>query len=123
MPQGQVARGSWFWWRAFVAALIGVFGATIAAGGLWLIYIRAADWRPGFGHNDLEPVAVARFPEVGESLRWLERFAPARMTGSGACVFAEFATRAAAETAAASLTPAWNCWVAAGLARHPLADL
>ncbi|CAM4131172.1 membrane-bound PQQ-dependent dehydrogenase, glucose/quinate/shikimate family [Paracoccus yeei] len=39
MPQGQVARGSWFWWRAFVAALIGVFGAAIAAGGLWLILL------------------------------------------------------------------------------------
>ena len=39
MPQGQVARGSWFWWQAFVAALIGVFGAAIAAGGLWLILL------------------------------------------------------------------------------------
>ncbi|MDR2032705.1 MAG: 4-(cytidine 5'-diphospho)-2-C-methyl-D-erythritol kinase, partial [Azoarcus sp.] len=44
--------------------------------------------------NDLQPVACARYPEVAEALSWLGRLAPARMTGSGACVFA------AAESAA-----------------------
>lgn len=87
--------------------------------------LTAANWRPGIGGNDLEAVAAARFPEVAAALAALRPLCPQppRMSGSGACVFAEFATRAAAETAAASLTPAWNCWVAAGLARHPLADL
>lgn len=85
--------------------------------------IRAADWRPGFGHNDLEPVAVARFPEVGESLRWLERFAPARMTGSGACVFAEFSDEAQARGVLAELTASMRGWAARGLAEHPLRAL
>ena len=33
--------------------------------------IRPADWRHGTGHNDLEPVACARFPEVAGHLEWL----------------------------------------------------
>ncbi|SDG54647.1 4-(cytidine 5'-diphospho)-2-C-methyl-D-erythritol kinase [Propionivibrio dicarboxylicus] len=85
--------------------------------------IRAADWRPGFGHNDLEAVAVARFPEVGESLRWLAGFAPARMTGSGACVFAEFTDAAQARAVLADLPASMRGWAAPGLAEHPLCAL
>ncbi|WP_319242714.1 4-(cytidine 5'-diphospho)-2-C-methyl-D-erythritol kinase [uncultured Propionivibrio sp.] len=89
--------------------------------------IRAADWRPGFGHNDLEPVAVAHFPEVGETLRWLTPFslpgAPARMTGSGACVFAEFPSEAQARAVLAELPASMRGWAAPGLAEHPLCAL
>src|SRR5512142_3233573 len=48
-------------------------------------------------HNDLQAVACGLYPEVARHLAWLERFAPALMTGSGACVFAEFATEAEAK--------------------------
>ena len=85
--------------------------------------IRAADWAPGFGGNDLEAVAVARFPEVAAHLRWLSAFGAARMTGSGACVFAEFARREAAEAVLRQLPAGMRGWLAAGLDRHPLADL
>jgi len=89
--------------------------------------IRAADWHPGFGHNDLEPVAVARFPEVRETLRWLTRFstpaAPARMTGSGACVFAEFPSEAQARAVLAELPASMRGWAAPGLVEHPLCAL
>jgi 4-diphosphocytidyl-2-C-methyl-D-erythritol kinase len=86
--------------------------------------LSAADWRPGLGHNDLEPVACARFPLVAEYLAWLRRHAPqALMTGSGACVFAGFATRPAAEAVLAQLPAGMQGWLAAGLAQHPLADL
>src|SRR6185369_12851839 len=45
----------------------------------------------GQGRNDLEPVVSARYPEVASHLAWLKSRAPgARMTGSGACMFAEF---------------------------------
>jgi 4-diphosphocytidyl-2-C-methyl-D-erythritol kinase len=83
-----------------------------------------AAWRHGQGHNDLEDVAAARFPAVAEHLAWLRQFAPgAMMTGSGACVFAGFADRAAAEAVFARLPPTMNGWLAAGLPAHPLADL
>jgi 4-diphosphocytidyl-2-C-methyl-D-erythritol kinase len=82
-----------------------------------------ADWRPGIGSNDLEAVAVARFPEVAEHLRWLSAFAPARMSGSGACVFAEFPERAQAEAVIHRLPAGRRGWLAAGLDCHPLLGL
>lgn len=83
----------------------------------------AADWRPGLGGNDLEPVACARFPEVARHLAWLRRFGRARMSGSGACVFAEFPDQAGAEAAVAQLPPDMRGWVAPGLDSHPLYGL
>lgn len=83
----------------------------------------AADWRPGLGGNDLEPVACARFPEVARHLAWLQRFGRARMSGSGACVFAEFLDQAGAEAALAQLPPDMRGWVAPGLDSHPLYGL
>lgn len=86
--------------------------------------IQAADWRPGIGRNDLEPVACARFPEVAEHLDWLKQHAPdAMMTGSGACVFAAFDRREAAERVFAELPPGTSGWLADGLPEHPLAKI
>ncbi|HHV47564.1 MAG TPA: 4-(cytidine 5'-diphospho)-2-C-methyl-D-erythritol kinase [Rhodocyclaceae bacterium] len=81
-------------------------------------------WRPGIGHNDLEPVACAAFPPVAAALDWLRGFAPeAMMTGSGACVFAAFADPAAAQAVFAQRPSGWCGWVARGLAQHPLAEI
>lgn len=82
-----------------------------------------SQWRPGMGHNDLQPVAIARYPLVGAYVDWLARFAPARMSGSGACVFAGFDRRADAETVLQQLPPGMHGWIAAGLDAHPLYDL
>jgi 4-diphosphocytidyl-2-C-methyl-D-erythritol kinase len=70
--------------------------------------------------NDLEPVVVARYPEVARHLAWLRERAPARMTGSGACVFAAFDSRAAAQAVAGELPGSMQGFVAQGLDRHPL---
>ncbi len=82
--------------------------------------IAAADWRPGFGHNDLEPVACALYPEVARHLDWLRAYGDARMSGSGACCFVGFADEEAARTACAALPADMRGFVAAGLDRHPL---
>ncbi|WP_047396781.1 4-(cytidine 5'-diphospho)-2-C-methyl-D-erythritol kinase [Chitinibacter sp. ZOR0017] len=50
-------------------------------------------------HNDLQAVAVAKFPLIGAQLDWLNQFAPARMTGSGSCVFAAFSRQSAQKNA------------------------
>jgi 4-diphosphocytidyl-2-C-methyl-D-erythritol kinase len=71
-------------------------------------------------HNDLEPVVCARYPAVADAISWLGAHGPARMSGSGACVFAPFAGREAAESVAARLPAAWRGWVAQGLDLHPL---
>lgn len=86
--------------------------------------ISPGDWRHGQGHNDLEPIACIRFPAVAEYLYWLRQHAThALMTGSGACVFAGFSKRAAAEAVFKQLPTGMNGWLANGLKKHPLVDL
>ena len=72
------------------------------------------------GHNDCEPVVRRRFPEVGEALDWLTRYAPARLTGTGSCVFASCANAAQAEVLAARVPDRWRSFVARGLATSPV---
>lgn len=88
--------------------------------------IRPADWRPGDGRNDLEPVACRLYPEVARHLAWLRARAGerhARMSGSGACCFAEFAAADEADRALAELPGDMRGFVARGLDAHPLAAL
>lgn len=74
-----------------------------------------------YGRNDLEPVAAARFHEVASALADLRRIAPqARMSGSGAAVFAAFASEAEARAAAQGV--GGHARVVRTLARHPLAS-
>ncbi len=72
------------------------------------------------GRNDCEAVVRARFPAVGEALDWLARHAPARLTGTGACVFAKFARPEDAERVAAKVPDSWRAYVARGLDESPL---
>jgi len=89
-----------------------------------------AQYQSGFGHNDLEPVVCSRYPQVAEYLAWLgSQFsqlgapADARMSGSGACVFAEFPTEEEAQSVASRMPPGMRGFVARGLDRHPLREL
>lgn len=81
------------------------------------------DWVPGLGGNDLEPVACSLYPPVAEYLGWLQRQANGRMSGSGACVFAEFPDEASARNLLAQVPAGWVAWVAGGLEAHPLLRL
>ena len=74
------------------------------------------------GRNDCETVVRARFPAVGEALDWLGRHAPARLTGTGSCVFAKFARAVDAERVAARVPDVWRAWVARGLDESPLLE-
>lgn len=82
--------------------------------------IAASDWRPGFGHNDLEAVACELYPEVARHLEWLRQHGDGRMSGSGACCFLDFARESEARTALASLPDDMRGFVVAGMDRHPL---
>jgi 4-diphosphocytidyl-2-C-methyl-D-erythritol kinase len=74
------------------------------------------------GRNDCEAVVRARFPAVAEALDWLARHAPARLTGTGSCVFASFSRAADAERVAARVPDEWRAFVARGVNRSPLLD-
>jgi hypothetical protein len=76
----------------------------------------------GYGRNDLQPVASARHPDIAVALQGLAKHAPhARMTGSGACVFAPFGSVRQASAALAARPPGFDGFVARTLTRHPLA--
>ena len=71
------------------------------------------------GRNDCEPVVRARYDEVAEALEWLSRFAPARLTGTGSCIFAACASAIEAERLAARVPDRWKSYVARGLNGSP----
>jgi len=74
------------------------------------------------GGNDLEPIVRRRVPEVDAALRYLAGFGEARMTGSGASVFAPFETEAQAQRAIVGAPARWSTWAVSGLNEHPLAS-
>jgi 4-diphosphocytidyl-2-C-methyl-D-erythritol kinase len=77
----------------------------------------------GQGRNDLEAIVCARHPEVAASLAWLRQRCPqARMTGSGACVFAELETETQARAIQSQMPRGMDGFVAQSLDRHPLYD-
>ncbi len=74
------------------------------------------------GRNDCEPVVRNRFPAVAEALDWLGKYAPARLTGTGACVFATFDDAHTARRVHAQLPAKWQGFAVQGLNRSPLID-
>jgi 4-diphosphocytidyl-2-C-methyl-D-erythritol kinase len=80
----------------------------------------SAEWPDSFGRNDMQPVVVGKYAEVAQVLEWFDHIAPARMTGSGASVFAAFQTRSEAQAVQARLPAEWNSAVTASLDTHPL---
>ena len=101
-----------------------VFGAPELTRNTLPVTIPGFSAGPGAAafRNDLEPVVTARYPIVAQHLAWLKQYGTARMTGSGACVFAAFSAEQAARDVLAQ-KPAWiEGFVARGLAQHPLKD-
>jgi 4-diphosphocytidyl-2-C-methyl-D-erythritol kinase len=85
--------------------------------------IKISSFSAGFGGNDLEPIVCRRHGEVAAHLGWLKQFGDARMSGSGACVFAEFASEREARDVLSSLPAKMHGFAVRGLERHPLAEL
>jgi 4-diphosphocytidyl-2-C-methyl-D-erythritol kinase len=73
----------------------------------------------GSVHNDLQPVVEIRHPEVRNALKLLSNSAPAMMTGSGACVFAQVETQAQALAIAAKVPESLAPVVARGINHRP----
>lgn len=71
-------------------------------------------------HNDCEALVKKRYPEVAKLLGWLLEYAPSRMTGTGACIFASFNSREAAEKVLAKAPQGVLGFVAKGCNQSPL---
>jgi 4-diphosphocytidyl-2-C-methyl-D-erythritol kinase len=74
------------------------------------------------GRNDCEKAVRTLCPEVGAALEWLSALAPARLSGTGSCVFASCASAAEAERIASRVPDRWTSFVARGLDRSPLLE-
>ena len=68
----------------------------------------------GGGHNDCQPVVEKRYPEVRNALSLLNKFVPARMTGTGACVFGSFPNKGEADKVCRQLPADLPAFVAQG---------
>ena len=74
----------------------------------------------GAGQNDLQDVVLPRYPEVQQAWEWLHQHSPsARMTGSGACIFAALKTKESARQIAAEAPDGLRVIVAEGVDRLP----
>ncbi|MEQ8426768.1 MAG: 4-(cytidine 5'-diphospho)-2-C-methyl-D-erythritol kinase [Gammaproteobacteria bacterium] len=72
------------------------------------------------GINDCEAVVRKQYPEVNAAIDWLSQFAPTRLTGTGACVFAGFEDESSAQAAREQLPATWRGFLVRGVNRSPL---
>lgn len=70
--------------------------------------------------NDCEKVVVNHYSNVEKALNWLLQYAPARLTGTGACVFAEFDRETDAQAVFRQKPAEFFGFVAKGLNFSPL---
>jgi 4-diphosphocytidyl-2-C-methyl-D-erythritol kinase len=93
---------------------VGSRGAEDVSGAL---FCRDGDSRVG---NVFEPLVRENYREIDAALTDLQQFAPARLTGTGGCVFAAFENESQAHQVAEQLEHRWQTIVAAGCNRSPL---
>ncbi|MDX3773839.1 4-(cytidine 5'-diphospho)-2-C-methyl-D-erythritol kinase [Chromatiaceae bacterium AAb-1] len=77
--------------------------------------LMSTQWR-----NDCQPLVEKLYPDVAITLQWLVEYAPSRMTGTGASVFAEFPDQASAQHALMHLPAACRGFVAKGVNCSPV---
>ncbi len=78
------------------------------------------DFIAGQHQNDCVEVVCQRYPSVQNALVALAEFSEARLTGTGACVFAQFDSKESAVSAYQSLKNKWQVYLAKGINESPL---
>ncbi len=74
----------------------------------------------GSGGNVCEPVVRNLYPQVGAAIDWLSQYGAAKMSGSGACVFAALDSLERAEEVKSRVPENWTAFVARAMNRNPL---
>lgn len=85
--------------------------------------IKMADFLAGQHQNDCLDVVSKLYQSVENALVDLARFSEARLTGTGACVFAEFDSEELAREAWHGLKEKWQVYLTRGLNKSPLFDV
>jgi 4-diphosphocytidyl-2-C-methyl-D-erythritol kinase len=82
--------------------------------------ITIADFFAGSRENDCLPVVSKGYPEVAEALRWLAGYGEARLTGTGAAVYAAFESEGQAQKVLAQLPGHMSGAVVRGMNNSPV---
>ncbi|CAG7857045.1 4-diphosphocytidyl-2-C-methyl-D-erythritol kinase [biofilm metagenome] len=82
--------------------------------------IKMPDFIAGDRRNDCLETVCRLYPAVGEALADLSQYSEARLTGTGACVFAEFESYDKAVAAFSQLKAKWTAYLTKGVNRSPL---
>ncbi len=70
--------------------------------------------------NSCQGVVEALYPQVKAARQWLDHYAPARLTGTGACLFAKFDREDQAQAVLAQIPEPWDGFIARGVNQSPL---
>lgn len=84
--------------------------------------ITIRDFLAGQTGNVCEAPVREMYPEVDQALTDLAKFAESKLTGTGACVYASFDSKEAAQHALNELSEKWAGFIAKGINRAPLKD-
>jgi 4-diphosphocytidyl-2-C-methyl-D-erythritol kinase len=76
----------------------------------------------GAGSNVCEKVACKLYSEIQQAIDWLNQFGSARMTGTGACVFAAFDSLEQAEGVKSRASESWQSFVVKAMNRNPVIE-
>lgn len=76
-----------------------------------------------FGHNDCEIIVRQKFPQVNKAISWIYDIKPARLTGTGACVFSMFDNSEEAGKIALRCPDSIKCLVTKSLRQSPIKRL
>jgi 4-diphosphocytidyl-2-C-methyl-D-erythritol kinase len=82
--------------------------------------IKMRDFLAGDCRNDCSDVVSKLYLPVKSALVALSKYSEARLTGTGACVFAQFNSEESAFAAYAALKEEWMVYLAKGVNRSPL---
>ena len=74
----------------------------------------------GDSRNDCQEIVRNLYPEVDNTLKWLNKFGEAKLTGTGACVFASFETKVEVDAVMRQLPKSWVGFVARGINKSPV---
>lgn len=74
----------------------------------------------GSDSNVCEPVVRKLYPQVDEAIDWLSQYAMARMSGTGACVFAAVDSHEQAEAIKSRVPKQWTAYVTRAMNRNPV---
>ncbi|MBC8209520.1 MAG: 4-(cytidine 5'-diphospho)-2-C-methyl-D-erythritol kinase [Gammaproteobacteria bacterium] len=76
----------------------------------------------GSGENVCQTVACRLYPEIQLAIDWLTQFSPARMTGTGSCIYAIFDSAEKANIVKSQIPDPWIGYVARGMNINPVAS-